>query len=336
MARLSDYDMGRAMELIRQGRTQRAVADELNRSPSVIHRLVKRHNETGETKYRHGGIHPRITTRNEDRAIVAETRHNPRVTTTTLKTLIPRPISRRTIVRRLHERGIKSFRPVVKPLLTERHRAARRDFASTHATWTIEQWRKCLFTDESRIELHTNTRSERVWRRPGERMAERFVNRSRAFGGGSITVWGGITMNSRTQLVIFRNQTVNSRNYISNILEPVVIPTANRIGDGFIFIDDNAPCHRARIVNDYLASRQINRSSWPAQSPDLNPIENVWAMLKSRVRSYEPPPRTLDALEAVIIEMWNAVPQEMIAAAIGSMKRRCLGVIRARGGSIKY
>lgn len=109
-----------------------------------------------------------------------------------------------------------------------------------------------MFTDESKIELVSNSRSQHVYRYTEERMDERFQRQSRAFGGGSITIWGGISLESWAELVVFRNQTVRGQVDIDRILAPIVVPEARRFGEGFVLIDDNATAHHARIIKRFL------------------------------------------------------------------------------------
>ena len=100
--------------------------------------------------------------------------------------------------------------------------------------------------------LHSNSGRDRVWRCRGEQMGTRFLNRSPAFGGGAITLWRGISITSRTELVVFRNRTVSGQDYLDEILRLIVRREAGGIGNGFAFVDNNAPCHRARMVKMYL------------------------------------------------------------------------------------
>ncbi|GFW24592.1 transposable element Tcb2 transposase [Trichonephila clavipes] len=86
-------------------------------------------------------------------------------------------------------------------------------------------------------------------------------------------VWGGISIGGRTDLHIIWNGTLAGRRYADEILRPHVIPYAGAIGDFFVFQDDNARPHRARLVENMLEAETIQRMDWPACSPDLNPID---------------------------------------------------------------
>lgn len=102
----------------------------------------------------------------------------------------------------------------------------------------------------------------------------------------SVMIWGCITYHGVGTISIL-NGIINRHKYIE-ILEdnlwPVIarhFPTQN-----FLFQDDNAPIHRAHDVEHYKARNRIQCLSWPAQSPDLNPIENVWLKIKNRLQQH--------------------------------------------------
>lgn len=73
---------------------------------------------------------------------------------------------------------------------------------------------------------------------------------------------------------------------------------------------------------------------WPPYSPDMNPIENIWAIMKKQVRQNNP--GTLDELKEQIQLAWNSINDDVIGNLIGSMNKRCAAVIRANGGHTKY
>ena len=74
-----------------------------------------------------------------------------------------------------------------------------------------------------------------------------------------------------------------------------------------VFMQDNAPCHKTNLVMDFLARNRIQTLDWPPQSPDLNPIENLWAIVKARRFKKFGIPRTRIELIEQIFEMWNAI-----------------------------
>lgn len=111
---------------------------------------------------------------------------------------------------RLHEDGLRARRPVVGPVLTAQHRGARLAFAQEHQNWQVCHWRPVLFTDESRFTLSTCDRHERVWRRQGEHYPSCNIVQYDRFGGGSLMVWGGISMEGRWDLYCLGNGALNA------------------------------------------------------------------------------------------------------------------------------
>ncbi|GFV79960.1 transposable element Tcb2 transposase [Trichonephila clavipes] len=87
----------------------------------------------------------------------------------------------------------------------------------------------------------------------------------------------------RTDLHFFDPGSVTAQKYRDEVLDPYVHLFRGAIGPDFIFMDDNAPCQRAVLIDDFLETENIQRMSWPANSPDLNPIERVWDMLGRQI-----------------------------------------------------
>ena len=79
------------------------------------------------------------------------------------------------------------------------------------------------------------------------------------------------------------------------------------VGLEFIFMEDNARAHRALMVYEKLESEDIQRMAWPANSPDLNPIEHAWDALGRAIAMRQPPPRTILELRSALVEEWDTI-----------------------------
>ena len=148
-------------------------------------------------------------------------------------------------------------------------------------------------------------------------------------------VWGGISTGGKTDLLIIQGN-LNAQRYLHEILTPLVIPYAGAVGEGFILMDDNARPHRARVVDQFLEDQGVERMDWPANTPDLNPIEHLWDQLKRAVRRRVDQQTALAMLQPILQEEWAAIPQNCIKNLVQTMRKRCNEVIRRNGGRTSY
>ena len=108
-------------------------------------------------------------------------------------------------------------------------------------------------------------------------------------------------------------------------------PASTVIGDDFELMDDNARPHRARVVDAFWAHEGIQRMVWPANSPDLNPLEHLWDQLKRAVSARINANTNPTDLAQMLEEEWNAIPQQRATRLMDTMRRRCQGFIDKRG-----
>ena len=140
-----------------------------------------------------------------------------------------------------------------------------------HMHWNLNMWRKVMFSDESRFCLRQLDCRVKVGRRRRERYADCCTDRITSFGGGSVMVWGGISLTGKTRLLIIGGN-LNAERYRDEILQPVAIPYLHCLGPNSILKGDKARPHRVGFIRDYLQNVGVERLEWPASSPDLNPI----------------------------------------------------------------
>ena len=148
-------------------------------------------------------------------------------------------------------------------------------------------------------------------------------------------IWGCFSSSGVGNIIAIDGK-MKSENYM-HCLENEMLPSATKLFEknDFIFQDDSAPCHRSKKVKKWHQENQVRQLVWPGNSPDLNPIENLWAILKQKVRNKEP--KNKQQLINAINDSWEKeIPQETCQNLVLSMKRRIELVIAAKGGHIKY
>ncbi|GFW41592.1 hypothetical protein TNCV_4035091 [Trichonephila clavipes] len=277
-----------------------SVATEFGIAHSIVSRLWRQFQTTGTAIRGFSSGRPQGTTPADDRYIVLQARRNRRQTAgeiarhTTQAT--GRPISRFAVARRLHGGCLFARRPVRCVPLTPAHQRRRSLWCREHQNWRDKEWGRVLFTDESRFSLSSDSHRILIWRERGSRNHPSNIIERDRYGGRGVLVWGGIMLGSRTDLHIFDAGSVNGTRYCNEILLPYVRLFRGAMGLQFLFMDDNAPCHRTVAAKQLLESENIERMDWPARSPDLNPIEHVWDFLGRRLAARTLPPVTIREL----------------------------------------
>ena len=102
-------------------------------------------------------------------------------------------------------------------------------------------------------------------------------------------------------------------------------------------LHDNDPKHRSKMTQEWLKSNEVKVIDWPAYSPDLNPIENMWHFVKCELAKYDEPPKGMLELWERVQHIWNnKINKDMCLRYINSMPERIQAVIKAKGGETKY
>lgn len=226
-----------------------------------------------------------------------------------------------------------------KPLLGARHMKARLDWAKRHQHWTIDDWRRVTFSDETKINIWGSDGCKYYWSRPGDDLKPHHIDVTVKHGGGSLMMWGCMTYYGPGYACQVYDGTMKSEDYI-HILDTSLRDTMEYYGldwSEMYFQDDNAPNHRSVATKRWIQDQGIVvLEDWPAQSPDLNPIEHLWHHLKFKLSAYEKKAKGVHELWERCDKEWNTFTEDECRRYIDSMPKRIKAVIDAKGGSTRY
>ncbi|KAF2354158.1 Transposase Tc1-like [Trinorchestia longiramus] len=213
--------------------------------------------------------------------------------------------SKHTISRALRREGLLSPTHCRTLLLQKRHKNARLMYAYDHLNKPAAFWNSGLWSDETKIELFGRNSTNYVWRQQNEDYKRKCTIPTVRFGGGSIKVWGCFSSPGVGKLHIIEG-TMNGRKY-REILGEQLLPSARllKLKRGWKFQQDNDPKHTANKTKEWVMMKKINILEWPSQSPDMNPIENLWRELKLKIQKRGP--NNITELKEICIEEWNKI-----------------------------
>ena len=229
-------------------------------------------------------------------------------------------VNKTTIWRYLKARGYFKLIPKKVPMLTTAQKLLRVKWAKEHRK---TDWKKVVFTDESMFQFYSN--NLRCW---GKKRTSISVPKYRP----KVHVWGGISMLGTTTFAIKIGK-VNSEIY-QRILDENLESMYALYGHDFSLQQDNARPHVSRSTKEYFAKRGMNVLNWPANSPDLNPIENIWGIMKARLDKTRK--KSITEWTDQLNKLWENLDHDLLRSLVESMPRRLKMVIQSNGEIIKY
>lgn len=331
MARIVESKREAILDLHKSGLGQREISRRLSVSLRAVQGALNRFKKGFGTSDIPQTGRPRILSKRDVSRLVVASKRNPKKSAPELRKecSLANVCSITTIQRTLRENGLFGRIAAKKPALTEKLKRKRKEWCSERRAWTAFDWEKIIFTDECKVELMPRRREYVRRSKNSDRFHEKYTTATKKFSP-SIMVWGGIRGDGKKVLVRCE-RSVDQHEY-QRILD-VALPQIYT--SRFIFQQDGATCHTAHSTKDYLTRKSIRcLPSWPAQSPDLSPIENLWDIIKDRMKKHSP--KNLDELWSLFKQEWDEIPMSQIKNLYASMPCRVYSVLKASGGNTKY
>ena len=328
------------VSLYKSGEAVKEISRIVGLAERTVQKWIKRYSEDGgEETPTHGkrsGRPLKITQRTTN-TIRRQVEVKPRLSAKEIKEnnpLLLADVSVRTVQRTLHDRlRYRSCRPRRKPLLTSRQIKNRIAFCRKYSEWDVSKWQRVLWTDEAIFSVAGN-RGGNVYRRLGsDPFDPRYTRKTEKFPD-SVMVWGAFGYYGQGNLVVLpRNENLNKDKYLELLCDH--LPECFEVSQADIFMQDGAPCHTAHCVTQWLRDCEVQYiDDWPGNSPDFNPIENLWAIIKRKLRQHDT--SSIPQLIAAVEHEWRNIDPQHLRNLSDSVPKRLKECLKNKGRPLKY
>jgi transposase len=335
---LTEFQRGEIIGAWKCDHSESEISKKLNYKKSTVHKVITTYKKGFEIPPSRSGRPLKITER-DDRHLMQILNKNRRTNISELcedfVDSTSTDISQITLKRHLHKNNIYGRVGAKKPFVNAANRIKRLSWAKNKKNW-VDEWNYIIWSDESRFEVFRGDGRKYVWRNTQEKYNPKCLIPTFKSGQESVMVWACFTKNKLGPLVRLEGR-ITAKIYIE-MLENYLLPFINSLENEneYTFQEDNAPIHTANIAKKWKKDNNIESLPWPAQSPDLNPIENLWDELDRKVRNHKPLPKNKDNLWEILQEEWSNLDEDIYKNLIDSMPHRIAAVIANKGYPTKY
>ncbi len=309
---------------------------DLEISPSTVHNMIKRFKESGGISVCKGqGRKPKLNNRDlrSLRRHCIKNRHSSISDITTwAQDYLGKPLSSTTIRSYIHKCQLKLYCAKRKPYVNSVQKRHRLLWTRRHLGWTITQWKRVLWSDESVFQVCFGRNGRRVLRTKEEK-DHPDCYQQQVQKPGSVMVWGCVSALGKGNLH-FCDGTINAEKYIEIWSTICCLQEDIFSRDVHAYFNKTMQNHILHTLQSLAAEEEGTGTDWPACSPDLSPIENVWRILKRKMRQRRP--RTVAHLKTCLQEEWDKITPETLHHLVSSVPKRLLSVVKRNGNITKW
>lgn len=320
------------------GKTQKQIAEMVDLSSSTVQYIIQRFVRENRVHNKGREAPNKIFTEHDERWILRKIKKDPMLSAPAVAKDVEMFLGKKchpeTIRRVLRDDNFHGRTARNKPFISKKNQKVRIQFAKDHENKDISFWNTVIFADESKFNISASDGKAYVWRQPNTELQIKNLRGTVKHGGGHVMVWGCMSSAGVGKLE-FIESTMTKEVYL-DLLQRNLLQSAEDLGirDTFRFYQDNDPKHKSGIVQTWLIWNCPHVIQTPAQSPDLNVIENLWHMLELGIRQHHI--SNVQSLKAALKEEWTKISPNYTQKLVDSMQSRLKCVINQKGYPTKY